>query len=117
MSILLNKAALAHAKKLIKQGDYERFSKSEWADEQASPDEENNYINHHTTADFGLWFLGITTDNPTSKKDYVYPYGDFNEVHLCGLQDTSQRAKENGDTEIVAAAQELIKLIDAQKGA
>lgn len=115
MPIKLNKAAVAHAKKLIKRGDYEMFKKSEWAEEQATPDEENNYINHHTTSEFGLWFLGITTDNPTTKKDYEYPYGDFNEVHLCGLQDSLERAIENGDKEIVAAAQELIALIKAQK--
>lgn len=117
MAIKLNKRAVEHAKKLIKFSEFERCDHNNtWAEDQATIDEEIYYMDNHSMEEFGLWFLGINDEAPANiKEHYEFPYGDFKEVHRCGLEVALKDAAKGKHKEIENAARELIALIDAQK--
>jgi hypothetical protein len=47
---------------------------------------ENDFIERHGIAEYGRWHLGIDDDVDDSRKGhYKFPYGDFQNVHRCGL--------------------------------
>ncbi len=104
-SMKLNENAFAFAKQLISTGHVIADGKGAWHEDRPSVDEENEFIRLHGFAEYAKWHLGIDYRYPENTKSrYKFPYGDFNNVHRCGLLAVKARAHQYGYTEIENAA-------------
>jgi hypothetical protein len=107
-SIKLNENAFAFAEQLIKEGHVITDGKGAWSKHRPSADEENEFIRVHGFAEYAKWHLGIDDRYPENTKSrYKFPYGDFKNVHRCGLLAAKARARQYAYTEIENAAAEL----------
>ena len=107
-SIELNKTAFTFAMELIKEGQVLADGKGGWTKHRPSADEENEFIRLHGFAQYSKWHLGIDRRfSENSKRRYKFPYGDFTNVHRCGLLAVKARARQYGYGEIGNAAAEL----------
>jgi hypothetical protein len=106
--IELNEVASTFAMELIKHGQIIADGKGTWTKHRPSADEENEFIRLHGFAQYAKWHLGIDHRFPeNSKQRYKFPYGDFKNVHRCGLLAAKARARQYGYEEIGNAAAEL----------
>jgi len=111
-SIEFNESAFTFAIKLIKEGQVVADGKGAWTKHRPSVDEENEFIRLHGFAQYAKWHLGIDRRFPeNSKRRYKFPYGDFKNVHRCGLLAAEARARQYGYAEIGNAAEELHRSI------
>jgi hypothetical protein len=109
----LNEVAFTFAIKLIKQGQFIADGKGAWSKHRPSPDKENEFIRLHGFTQYAEWHLGIDRRFPeNSKRRYRFPYGDFKDVHRCGLLAAKARARQYGYAEIANAAEELSRAIN-----
>ena len=107
-NIELNEIAFTFAMELIKERHVIEDGKGAWTKHRPSADEENEFIRLHGFAQYAKWHLGIDHSFPeNSKRRYKFPYGDFKNVHRCGLLAAKARAREYGYEEIGDAAEEL----------
>ena len=107
-SIELNETAYTFAMELIKEGQVVADGKGGWTKHRPSADEENEFIRLHGFAQYAKWHLGIDRRfSENSKRRYKFPYGDFTNVHRCGLLAVKARARQYGYAEIGNAAAEL----------
>ncbi len=110
----VNQPAVDRARRLIEQNQY--MLESDWSEAQPSPDEENDQLDRHGWSGFAEWFLAIDSDaSEETKGRYKFPYGDFRRVHRDGLIAAKQRAAQNDYTDVEAAADELLALLDETK--
>ena len=110
--IELNAIAFTFAAELIKEGCVVADGKGAWTRHRPSADEENEFIRLHGFAQYAKWHLGIDRRFPeNSKRRYKFPYGDFKNVHRCGLLAVKARARQHGYAEIGNAAAELERAI------
>jgi hypothetical protein len=115
-SIQLNENALACAAELIKEGRFIADRKGAWTEHRPSADEENEFIRLHGFAAYAKWHLGIDNRFPEhTKRRYRFPYGDFKNIHRCGLLAVKARARQYGYLEIENAATKLERLIEQSK--
>jgi len=106
--IELNESAFTFAMELIKEGQVVVDGKGAWTEHRPSADEENDFIRLHGFAQYAKWYLGIDRRFPeNSKRRYKFPYGDFKNVHRCGLLAAKARARLYGYAQISNAAAEL----------
>ena len=111
-SIELNEIAFTFAMELIKERQVVADGKGAWTKHRPSADEENEFIRLHGFAQYAKWHLGIDRRFPeNSKRRYRFPYGDFKNVHRCGLLAAKARARQYGYAEIGNAAEELDRVI------
>ncbi len=111
-SIELNEIAFTFAMELIKERQVVADGKGAWTKHRPSADEENEFIRLHGFAQYAKWHLGIDRRFPeNSKRRYRFPYGDFKNVHRCGLLAAKARARQYGYAEIGNAAEELDRAI------
>jgi hypothetical protein len=114
-SIKLNKNAFAFAARLINEGHVIADGKGAWSKHRPSADEENEFIRINGFAEYAKWHLGIDERyGANTKRRYKFPYGDFKEVHRCGLLAARSRARQYGYTEIENAAAALEREIRTQ---
>jgi hypothetical protein len=112
-SINLNRNGLTFAAELIKDGHFLADRKGAWTKHRPSADEENEFIRLHGFDEYAKWHLGIDDRFPeNTKRRYKFPYGDFKNVHRCGLLAVKARARQYGYTEIENAAAELDRAIN-----
>jgi hypothetical protein len=65
-------------------------------------------------SEYAKWHLGIDDRYPeNTKRRYKFPYGDFKNVHRCGVLAVQTRAREYRYSEIEAAAAQLRAMIEA----
>ena len=108
----LNEVAAAFAMERTKQGDVIADGKGAWTQHRPSVQQENEFIRVHGFAEYAKWHLGIDRRfSETSKRRYKFPYGDFKNVHRCGLLAAKARARQYGDTDIREAAAQLIRAV------
>jgi hypothetical protein len=70
---------------------------------------ENEFIRVHGFAEYAKWHLGVDERYAVNtKRRYKFPYGDFTNVHRCGLLAVKARAAENKYHDIEDAAARLI---------
>lgn len=116
--IKLNTAALTCAKQLISEGHVVIDRKGAWANDRPSTELENKFIRQHGFREYAKWHLGIDGRySENTKRRYKFPYGDFNNVHRCGVLAAQIRAGQQKYYEIGKAAAELRTMIDAAREA
>lgn len=112
-NIRLNLAAFEHARQLILAGHAVNDTKGRWRVDRASTAKENEFIREKGFADYAMWHLGVDDRHPeNTKARYKFPFGDFVNVHRCGLIAVKMRAREYGYSEIAAAADKLLSEIE-----
>ena len=118
MAVTLNRSAFEHAKELINEGRFVFDERNAWSEHQPSAQQENEFIQRHGFAEYGKWHLGINNEKPEDTKGhYEFPYGDFKDVHRCGLLSAESRAGQYKHYDIENAAAHLHGMLDARKGA
>jgi hypothetical protein len=116
MAVKLNKRAFDHAKELIKKGHVVFDERDAWSEHQPSSQKENEFIDLHGFDEYGKWYLGIEEDeHENSKGRYKFPYGDFKDVHRCGVLSAESRAGQFKYYDIENAVAHLHGMIDGMK--
>lgn len=114
VAVKLNAQAFEFARELINQGRFVADKKGAWHGDHAIRSQENEFIREHGFAEYGKWFLGVDDRNGTgTKARYKFPFGDFQQVHRCGLLAVKARAHEHGYRDIEAAAAQLLRMIES----
>ena len=115
MPVQLNEHAFDHAKKLIQEGHFVADERDAWSEHQPSAQQENAFIAQHGFAEYAKWHLGIDSDEDEDAKGrYKFPYGDFKDVHRCGVLATESRAGQYKYFDIERAAAHLHGMIDGK---
>ena len=118
MTTKLNKRAFDHAKELVNQGHVVIDERDAWSEHQPSAQKEEDYINLHGFNEYGKWYLGIDdAEHENTKGRYKFPYGDFQNVHRCGVLSAESRAGQYKYQDIENAAAHLHGMIDSMRKA
>jgi hypothetical protein len=113
MTVKLNSAALAHAKRLIRNGSVVRDDRDAWSEAAPTADEENRFLEKHGFTEYSKWFLGVDeTKSEDTKERYSFPYGDFSKVRRGGVISLESRAAQNDHAGIAKASRKLLEQID-----
>jgi hypothetical protein len=116
MAVTLNRKAYDHAKELINEGRFVFDERDAWSEHQPSAQEENEFLHLHGFAEYGKWYLGINDEKPKNTKGhYEFPYGDFENVHRCGVLTAESRAGQYKHYDIENAAAHLHGMMEARK--
>ena len=114
--VKLNENALAYVKELIAQGRVVVDKKNSWRDHHPMAEAENEFIRVHGFAEYGKWHLGIDeTHAEGTKARYKFPFGDFKNLHRCGLLAVKSRAHQFGYADIEMAAIRLIEIVNSKE--
>lgn len=114
MTIELNRPALEHARKLVRDGAVIRDERDDWSEAAPTPDEENSFIEEHGWTEYSHWHLGIDkSENRETKGAYSFPFGDFRKVHRSGVISGESRAGQYDHDEIRDELRKLLELIDS----
>jgi hypothetical protein len=112
----LNQSAFAFAEELIKKGHVIADGRGAWSEHRPSAEDENAFIRVNGFSEYAKWHLGIDERYPeNTKRRYKFPYGDFKNVHRCGLLAARTRAAEHRYYDIEDAAARLIEIIASKK--
>jgi hypothetical protein len=112
----LNQSAFAFAEELIKKGHVIADGRGAWSEHRPSAEDENAFIRVNGFSEYAKWHLGIDERYPEhTKRRYKFPYGDFKNVHRCGLLAARTRAAEHRYYDIEDAAARLIEIIASKK--
>jgi hypothetical protein len=114
-SYTVNKAGVAHARRLIDARQY--VLDSDWGEVQPSADAQNQFLERHSWDDYAAWHLGLTegaTDG--TKARYAFVYGDLRRVHRTGLIACVYRASEWRHKAVELAAHDLLQHLDRVAG-
>ena len=114
-SYKLNRAAVAHARKLIDAKQY--VLDSDWGEVAPTAADENAFLKSHSWEEYAVWHLGLT-DGATdeTKARYAFVWGDFRRVHRTGLIACVYRASEWRHKAIELAAHNLLQYLDKKSG-
>ncbi len=113
MATKLNKQALTHARKLIKAGKVVHDELGDWTEHQLAAAAETAWVKSNGWNDYAKWHLGVDADKTAETKGrFGFPFGDFRNVHRCGVIAVEARAAQNDHADIAKAAKGLLKLID-----
>jgi len=113
MSVTLNNKGFDFAKKLINEGHVVADDRDAWSKHQPSAQEENEFIRLHGFDEYSKWHLGIDDEESEDTKGrYKFPYGDFKDVHRCGVLSAESRAGQYKYLDIENAAAHLHGMID-----
>jgi hypothetical protein len=114
-SYSVNRAAVAHARKLIDARQY--VLDSDWGEVQPRAADENEYLESHGWDDYAKWFLGLTEGaGEETKARYAFVYGDLRRIHRSGLIACQYRAAEWRHKEVELAAHRLLQHLDKASG-
>jgi hypothetical protein len=93
MAVKLNNPAYDHAKELIAEGRFVFDERDAWSEHRPSAQQENDFIERRGVAEYGKWYLGVNDEKAAQTKGhYEFPYGDFTNVHRCGVIRKPSRA-------------------------
>jgi len=89
-----------------------------WSEHQPSARQENAFIERQGTAQYARWHLGLDDEQDESRKGrYKFPYGDFENVHRCGLLAAESRAGQRKYRDIELAVAHLHGMLEALRKA
>ena len=115
MTVKMNERAYEHAKRLIEGGRFIDDEREAWSDHHASTQTENEYIEKNGFSEYSKWFLAINDEyRKESRRHYEFAYGDFENVHRCGILGAQSRAGQEKYFDVEKAAADLLAVIDAQ---
>jgi len=113
MAVKLNKSAYDQAKRLINEGHVVLDEKDAWSEHRPSAEQENEFIRRHGLNEYAKWHLGIDDEKDEHTKGrYKFPYGDFKNVHRCGVISAESRAGQYKYDDIESAAAHLHGMLD-----
>ena len=113
MALKLNVKAFEKAKKLVKTGHLVEDDRDLWSEHQATSKRENEFIRQYGYEEYARWHLGLDdAEDEHTKERYKFPYGDFKNVHRCGVLSAESRAGQHKHPDIEEAAARLHELID-----
>jgi len=116
MAVYLHRRAFEHAKKLISEGNVVLDERDDWSEHQPSAQQENEFIRVHGFDEYAKWFLGIDDEaGEHTKGRYKFPFGDFENVHRCGVLAAESRAGQYKYYDIENAAAHLHGMLDGLK--
>src|SRR3954469_10159288 len=117
MTAKLNKAAVSHAKQLIKSGKVVRDERDDWSEDALPAKDETAWLKSHDWDEFGSWHLGVDKKkSPETKGRYEFPMGDYKKLHRCAVLAIESRAAQYDHPDIAKAAKKLLKQIDKKSG-
>jgi len=117
-ALKLNRTAFQHAQELISAGRFIPDGKGAWSEHRPSADEENTFIRLNVFPEYAKWHLGIDDRYAeNTKRRYRFPYGDFKNIHRCGVLAAQSRAGQYQYHEIENAAAQLKAMIDMTRKA
>src|SRR5437660_91589 len=109
----MNVEAFELAGTLISEGRFVADHNGRWRNDHPTRSQENAFIRERGFAEYSKWYLAIDYRHPANTKArYKFPFGDFRDVHRCGLLAVKARARQYGYHEIDAAASRLLDLLD-----
>jgi hypothetical protein len=116
MAVKLNRGAYEYAQQLIGDGHYVYDERDDWSEHQPSAAQENEFIEAHGWNEYGKWHLGVddSMDRET-KGHWKFPYGDFKDVHRCGILAAESRAAQRNYDDIQSACAHLHGMLEAKK--
>jgi hypothetical protein len=113
MTVRLFKAGFEQSKKLVRAGKYVFDARDAWSEHQPSTRKENEFILLYGFDEYGKWHLGIDDEqDKNTKRHYKFPYGDFENVHRCGVLSAESRAGQYKHYDVEKAAARLHEMID-----
>ena len=108
-SVRVNEDAVAFASQRILEGHLIADRKGAWREHKPLPGAENQLIHVHGFAEYAKWYLGVDERYAVNtKRRYKFPYGDFTNIHRCGLLAVKARAAEHKYHAIEDAAARLL---------
>jgi hypothetical protein len=114
MAVKLNERAFEHAKSLITDRRFIYDDRDAWSEHQPSAADANRFIDEHGYDEYARWYLGVDNDaREETKAHYKFPYGDFDNVHRCGLLAAESRAGQRKYYDIELAVAHLHGMLDA----
>lgn len=117
MPVTLNEKAFDHAKTLILEDKFVWDERDDWSEHRPSSHDENEFIRLYGINEYAKWYLGIDrAKSPDIKGAYEFPYGDFKQVHRCGVISAESRAAQYKHADIAAAVAHLHGMIEARHG-
>ena len=117
-SIKVSPEAFDWAATLITQNHFVADKKGAWTSDQPTRAKENDFVRDRGFGEYAKWYLGIDERHAVdSKARYKFPFGDFRNVHRCGLLAIKARAHEHGHQDIENAAAELLGMIESTRPA
>ena len=115
MTVKLNDRAYEHAKRLIEEDKFIDDERDAWSDHHPSTRTENDFIENNGFFEYSKWFLGVNDEyGEQSRRHYEFPYGDFENVHRCGILAAQSRASQSKYFDVENAAADLLGVIDKQ---
>jgi hypothetical protein len=115
MTVKLNDRAYEHAKRLIGEGKFIDDEREAWSDHHPSTLTENDFIEKNGFFEYSKWFLGVNDEyGEESRRHYEFPYGDFENVHRCGILAAQSRAGQDKYFDVENAAADLLTVTDHQ---
>jgi hypothetical protein len=113
LAVTLNERAFNHAQRLVKEHRVVLDDRDDWSEHRPSTEAENKYLEEHGFAEYQKWYLGIDDEQGEETKGrYKFPYGDFENIHRCGVLSAEVRAGQNKYTDIERAAAHLHGMLD-----
>jgi hypothetical protein len=114
MPVKLNRSGYDHAKQLVVDGKIVLDERDGWSEHQPSAQRENEFIEEHGYREYSKWHLGIDDEqNENTKGRYKFPYGDFENVHRCGVLAAESRAGQRKYADIENAAAHIHGMLEA----
>ena len=115
MTVKLNQCAYEYAKRLIEKGKCIDDERDAWAEHHPSTQIEEDFIRKNGFSEYGKWFLAVNEEYREDRmRHYEFPYGDFEDVHRCGILAAQGRAGQQKYFDVENAAADLIAAIDNQ---
>lgn len=115
MTVKLNRGAYEQARRLIEEGKFIDDEREAWSDHHPSTQTEKAFIKKNGFSEYSKWFLGVNDEfGEESRRYFEFPYGDFENVHRCGILAAQSRAGQHQHFEVDNAAADLLAMIDDQ---
>ena len=116
MAVKLNRSAYDHAQELVKAARVVYDERDAWSEHQPSAQQENEFIRQHGFGEYAKWYLGIDDEATEGTKGrYKFPYGDFKNLHRCGILTVESRAGQYKHLDIENAAAHLHGMIESMQ--
>jgi len=113
MATKLNERAYQHAQTLIAERRCVLDARDDWSEHRPSAQAEDRFIEEHGWDAYQDWYLAVDDEHgEDTKARYKFPYGDFENVHRCGVISAESRAGQYRQPDVEEAARHLLRMLD-----